>query len=463
MTYQSTARTSERARAERLTHRFTELFGHAPHGIWRAPGRVNLIGEHTDYNDGFVLPFAIDRAAMVAVRLKSGSESTAGTADLASTYAPDGGDLSRARFSIDSLTPGSVDGWGAYPAGVVYVLIGLDGAEVPGFELLVDSTVPVGAGLSSSHAVEVATIVALNDLLGLGLSHPDLARLIQRAENEFVGAPTGIMDQSVSLMGRAGGALFLDCRTLESEIVPLPLAEHGLSVLVIDSKVAHSHADGGYAARRASCERAAASLGISSLRDIPIADDAAPATFLDASIVPGSAPNTAAAPAPATGTVPGAPPNKGTPRTDVPAIDVLDDETTRRVRHVLSENRRVLETVERLRQGDLSGVGELMIASHVSLRDDYEVSCPELDLAVDAALDARAIGARMTGGGFGGSAIALVHESQLDQVRDAVLGTFADHELQTPDTFTVLPADGAQRITFAGPGCQEDVRRSGTR
>ncbi|WP_315280336.1 galactokinase [Kocuria carniphila] len=466
MTYQSTARTSERARAERLTHRFTELFGHAPHGIWRAPGRVNLIGEHTDYNDGFVLPFAIDRAAMVAVRLKSGSESTAGTADLASTYAPDGGDLSRARFSIDSLTPGSVDGWGAYPAGVVYVLIGLDGAEVPGFELLVDSTVPVGAGLSSSHAVEVATIVALNDLLGLGLSHPDLARLTQRAENEFVGAPTGIMDQSASLMGRAGGALFLDCRTLESEIVPLPLAEHGLSVLVIDSKVAHSHADGGYAARRASCERAATALGITSLRDLSTADDAAPATFSAARIVPGSAPNTAADAAPVTGPVPGAPPITGTPKTDVPELDpldVLDDETARRVRHVLSENARVLETVQRLRQGDLSGVGELMTASHVSLRDDYEVSCLELDLAVDAALNAGAIGARMTGGGFGGSAIALVHESQLDQVRDAVLKTFADHELQTPDTFTVLPADGAQRITFAGPGCQEDVRRSGTR
>lgn len=441
----------ERTRAERLTHRFTEFFGHAPHGVWRAPGRVNLIGEHTDYNDGFVLPFAIDRAAMVAVRLKQPSDTRTGTADLASTYAPGGGDYSRASFTVSELTPGSVDGWGAYPAGVVYVLAGLGGAEVPGFELLLDSTVPVGAGLSSSHAVEVATIVALNDLLGLGLSHPDLARLTQRAENEFVGAPTGIMDQSASLMGRAGGALFLDCRTLESEIVPLPLAEHGLSVLVIDTKVAHSHTDGGYAARRTSCERAAATLGVTSLRDIPIGDDAAPATIAATGTVPDSAPNTAADAAPATGTVPGAAPNRGTLRTDLPAqdpLDVLDDETARRVRHVLSENARVLETVQRLRKGDLSGVGELMTASHVSLRDDYEVSCLELDLAVDAALDAGAIGARMTGGGFGGSAIALVHESQLDQVRDAVLRTFADHELQSPDTFTVLPADGAQRIVM---------------
>ena len=437
----------ERARAQRLTQSFTEVYGHTPDGVWRAPGRVNLIGEHTDYNDGFVLPFAIDRAAMVAVRLKQLSDSAAHSADLASTYAPDGC-LAKVSFTIDSLTPGSVDGWGAYPAGVVYVLAGLGGAEVPGFELLLDSTVPVGAGLSSSHAVEVATIVALNDLLGLGLSHPDLARLTQRAENEFVGAPTGIMDQSASLMGRAGGALFLDCRTLESEIVPLPLAEHGLSVLVIDTKVAHSHADDGYAARRTSCERAAATLGVNSLRDIPIVDDAAPATIAATGTVPGSAPNTAVDAAPASGSVPGAPSTAGTPRTDVSAIDVLDDETARRVRHVLSENGRVLETVQRLRKGDLSGVGELMTASHVSLRDDYEVSCLELDLAVDAALNTGAIGARMTGGGFGGSAIALVHESQLDQVRDAVLRTFADHELQSPDTFTVLPADGAQRIVM---------------
>ena len=395
----------ERARAQRLTQSFTEVYGHTPDGVWRAPGRVNLIGEHTDYNNGFVLPFAIDRAAMVAVRLKQLSDSAAHSADLASTYAPDGC-LAKVSFTIDSLSPGSVDGWGAYPAGVAYVLAGLDGVNVPGFELLLDSTVPVGAGLSSSHAVEVATIVALNDLLGLGLSHPDLARLTQRAENEFVGAPTGIMDQSASLMGRAGGALFLDCRTLESKVVPLPLAEHGLSVLVIDTKVAHSHAHGGYAARRASCERAAATLGVASLRDLPTADDAAPAPFLDA----------------------------------------LDVETTRRVRHVLTENRRVLETVELLRQGDLSGVGELLTESHVSLREDYQVSCAELDLAVDAALDGGALGARMTGGGFGGSAIALVHTTGLDQVRDAVVRAFTNHELRTPDTFTVLPADGARRV-----------------
>lgn len=388
------------ARAVELAGRFAEVYGHAPDGVWRAPGRVNLIGEHTDYNDGFVLPFAIDRSAMVAVRLRRASEPDPEVVELASTYAPDGGRLSRARFRIPGLAPGAVGDWGAYPAGVVHVLGGLEAVQVPGLELLLDSTVPVGAGLSSSHAVEVATIVALNDLLGLGLERAAMARLTQRAENEFVGAPTGIMDQSASLMGRTGAALFLDCRTLAAETVPLPLAEHGLAVLVIDTRVAHSHADGGYGARRASCEAGAATLGAASLREVPADAD----------------------------------------------LSALDAVTARRVRHVLTENARVLATVERLRAGDVDGIGELLVASHTSLREDYEVSCPELDLAVDTALAAGAIGARMTGGGFGGSAIALTPVTQEDQVREAVLRNFVDAGLQTPEIFTVLPADGAQRV-----------------
>ncbi|MFI7482805.1 galactokinase [Kocuria sp. M1R5S2] len=393
----------DRARAARLAERFAEVYGHVPDGVWRAPGRVNLIGEHTDYNEGFVLPFAIDRSAMVAVRLRRDTGTGVGGRDvveLASTYAPDGSGLSRAGFPVAGPAPGSVPGWGAYPAGVVSVLTGLDDVTVPGFELLLDSTVPVGAGLSSSHAVEVATMVALDDLLGLGLDRPAMARMTQRAENEFVGAPTGIMDQSASLMGRTGSALFLDCRSLATELVPLPVAEHGLRVLVIDTKVAHSHADGGYAARRATCERAAAALGVDSLRDVPAETD----------------------------------------------LGALDEESARRVRHVLTENRRVLQCVQLLRKGDVAGVGDLLTASHASLRDDYEVSCPELDLAVDTALTAGALGARMTGGGFGGSAIALVPAAREEQVRDAVLRGFADVGPATPDIFTVLPADGAQRL-----------------
>lgn len=376
------------------------MYGHAPDGVWRAPGRVNLIGEHTDYNDGFVLPFAIDRSAMVAVRLRRASEPDPGTVELASTYAPDGQRLSRARFRIPDLAPGSVGDWGAYPAGVVHVLAGLEGVQVPGFELLLDSTVPVGAGLSSSHAVEVATIVALNDLLDLGLDRPGMARLTQRAENEFVGAPTGIMDQSASLMGRAGAALFLDCRSLAAETVPLPLAEHGLAVLVIDTRVAHSHADGGYGARRASCEAGAAALGAASLREVPADAD----------------------------------------------LSALDAVTARRVRHVLTENARVLATVERLRAGDVAGTGQLLIASHTSLREDYEVSCPELDLAVEAALAAGAIGARMTGGGFGGSAIALVAAGEAERTAAAVTEAFARAGHRAPGTFVVAPGEGAGRV-----------------
>ncbi|MEX5269397.1 galactokinase [Kocuria sabuli] len=390
----------EEVRAERLARRFADEFGHAPDGVWRAPGRVNLIGEHTDYNDGFVLPFAIDRAAMVAVRVRRAGETGHDVVDLASTYAPDGAGLSRARFPAGDLAPGSVPGWGAYPAGVVHVLAGPDGEAVPGFELLLDSTVPVGAGLSSSHAVEVATVVALNDLLGRGLDRPAMARLTQRAENEFVGAPTGIMDQSASLMGRAGSALFLDCRTLDAETVPLPLAEHGLAVLVVDTGVAHSHADGGYAARRASCERGAAALGVASLRDVPADAD----------------------------------------------LGVLDEETARRVRHVLTENRRVLEAVERLRTGDVRGIGPLLAASHASMRDDYEISCPELDLAVEAATAAGAVGARMTGGGFGGSAIALVPADQAGRIAGTVTEAFLRAGHRTPDAFVVVPGEGAQRV-----------------
>ncbi|MGQ1796447.1 galactokinase [Kocuria oceani] len=388
------------ARAVELAGRFAEVYGHAPDGVWRAPGRVNLIGEHTDYNDGFVLPFAIDRSAMVAVRLRRASEPDPGTVELASTYAPDGQRLSRARFRIPDLAPGAVGDWGAYPAGVVHVLAGLEGVQVPGFELLLDSTVPVGAGLSSSHAVEVATIVALNDLLDLGLDRPGMARLTQRAENEFVGAPTGIMDQSASLMGRAGAALFLDCRSLAVETVPLPLAEHGLAVLVIDTRVAHSHADGGYGARRASCEAGAAALGAASLREVPADAD----------------------------------------------LSALDAVTARRVRHVLTENARVLATVERLRAGDVAGTGQLLIASHTSLREDYEVSCPELDLAVEAALAAGAIGARMTGGGFGGSAIALVAAGEAERTAAAVTEAFARAGRRAPGTFVVAPGEGAGRV-----------------
>ncbi|CEA06678.1 Galactokinase [Arthrobacter saudimassiliensis] len=379
-------------RRSRLAGAFTEEYGTAPDGAWRAPGRVNLIGEHTDYNDGFVLPFAIDRSVLAAVRLRADG----GPVRLASTYGASG--LSRSSFDLAALAPGTVSGWGAYPAGVVHALQAA-GHQVPGFDLLLDSTVPVGAGLSSSHAVEVAVAVALNELLGLGLSAPELARLTQRAENDFVGAPTGIMDQSASLMGSRGRALFLDCRTLSAQSVPLPLAEQGLTVLVIDTRVAHSHADGGYGARRASCEAAAAAFGVPSLRRLPADAD----------------------------------------------LSRLDPTTRARVQHVLAENERVLAAVRVLQEGRIRDVGPLLTDSHRSLRDLYEVSCPELDAAVDAALAGGALGARMTGGGFGGSAIALLEEEAVDVVAAAVQAEFAAHGFAAPALFSVLPADGAGR------------------
>ena len=387
------------ARVSALREGFTKTFGHHPEGIWRAPGRVNLIGEHTDYNMGYVLPFAIDKNALVAIRRKSQLEPESTTLDFASTYG--GADSNPVTsITIDELVPKAVPGWAAYPAAVVWALNELDGVQLSGFELLVDSDVPVGSGLSSSHALEVGTIVALNDLYDLGLTHTRMAQLTQRAENEFVGAPTGIMDQSASLMSQAQHALFLDCRSMEAATVPLPLAEHDAVVLVIDTRVEHSHVDGGYAARRRSCEQACEVLGVDALRDVASVD----------------------------------------------ALEAIDDPVIkRRAKHIVTENQRVLQTVKVLGEGDLDAVGELLYQSHVSMRDDYEISSEELDAAVEAALAAGAIGARMTGGGFGGSAIALIHREQVEPVSQAVLEAFEQAGYVQPNIFTVVADEGAGR------------------
>ncbi|MGW9413195.1 galactokinase [Arthrobacter cupressi] len=377
-----------------LTARFEEAFGAAPDGVWQAPGRVNLIGEHTDYNEGFVLPFAIDKTAKVAVRLRDDS-----TVRLLSTF----GDQGMVDAELAGLAPGSgTKGWGKYPLGVAWALQ-QRGITVPGFELLLDSDVPLGAGLSSSHAIECAVISALNELLGAGLSAEEMVLATQQAENSFVGAPTGIMDQSASLRGSKGKAVFLDCRDQSVQLVPFDAEAAGLVLLVIDTKVSHSHADGGYASRRASCELGARLMGVPALRDLALEqlDDAA---------------------------------------------RVLDDTTFRRVRHVVTENARVLETVERLATDGAGSIGGFLDASHASMRDDFEISCPELDLAVDTARANGAIGARMTGGGFGGSAIALTPVGLGQQVRDAVVRSFAEAGHTAPDIFTVTPAAGASRL-----------------
>ena len=388
----TTARTDAGTGA--LADRFEATFGAGPHGIWAAPGRVNLIGEHTDYNQGFVLPFAIDKRARTAVRLRDDS-----AVRLLSTF----GDQELVETDAAALAPGAVTGWAKYPLGVVWALQ-QHGIEVPGFDLLLDSDVPLGAGLSSSHAIECAVVTALNELTGAGLSAEEMVLLTQHAENAFVGAPTGIMDQSASLRGASGHAVFLDCRDQSVELVPFRAREAGLVLLVIDTKVEHSHADGGYASRRASCELGAEVMGVKALRDVAVAD-------LEE------------------------------------ASRLLDDTTFRRARHIVTENDRVLQTVRTLRSRGPAHIGPLLDASHASMRDDFEISCPELDLAVDTARTHGAIGARMTGGGFGGSAIALTPVQDERQVRDAVVRAFAEAHFTRPEIFTVSPSTGAARIS----------------
>lgn len=376
-----------------LAARFEREFGKAPDGVWQAPGRVNLIGEHTDYNEGFVLPFAIDKTARVAVAVRPDS-----VVRLLSTY----GDHGMVSADVSALDADSAKGWTKYPLGVMWALQ-QRGIAVPGLDLLLDSTVPLGAGLSSSHAIECAVISALNELTGAGLEPEEMVLATQRAENDFVGAPTGIMDQSASLRGAKGHAVFLDCRDQSVQLVPFEAEPAGLVMLVIDTKVSHSHADGGYASRRASCELGAEVLGVKALRDVKT-DDLAEAGGL------------------------------------------LDELTYRRVRHVVTENERVLQTVQLLATEGPGAIGALLDASHASMRDDFEISCPELDLAVATSRANGAIGARMTGGGFGGAAIALTPLAEEQKVRAAVERAFAEAGYKAPDIFTVTPAEGAMRV-----------------
>ncbi|GAA1635761.1 galactokinase [Microbacterium flavum] len=370
-------------------------------GTWSAPGRVNLIGEHTDYNDGFVFPFATPHRTTVALRARDD-----GRISVSSTFDRDPVEV--AATDLNGLFPvrrEEVVEWARYPLGVAWALLeatGTDPASVMGVDLAFSSDVPVGAGLSSSAAIEGATAAALNEVWRLGLDRVALARAGRRAENDAVGAPTGIMDQMASMLGRVDAGTFLDCRSLDAEVVDLGFEAAGLAVVVMDTRVTHAHSTGGYGERRAACERGAALMGVAALRDLS-ADDL--------------------------------------PR----ARTVMDDVTFRRARHVITENQRVLDTVATLRTDGPRAIGALLDASHASLRDDFEVSVPELDLAVDTARTAGAIGARMTGGGFGGAAIALVDHARVDAVRDAVEAAFAHAGYTAPHVFTVRPSEGARR------------------
>ena len=369
-----------------IARSFEELYGRKPEVIAEAPGRVNLIGEHIDYSEGFVLPFAIADRTHAAIAARPD-----GLVRIASHQRKE------KIFSIDinDVKPGSKGDWEKYVLGVLWSL-----GITTGVEILVDGNVPGGAGLSSSAALECSVAVGLNTLFSLNKSFEDLARATQKAENDYVGMPCGIMDQSVSLMGQAGSALLLDCRDLSTELIPFNVAEAGLELLIIDTQAHHALVDGGYAERRASCESVAAKLGIPSMRHLTL-------ELLEAE------------------------------RAKVTETEFI------RARHAVTEIARVQDAVAALRASDFVTLGQLINASHVSLRDDYTVSCPELDVAVDAAIAAGAIGARMFGGGFGGSALALIKASDLQMTREAVTAAFEKNGFKKPRFFTSLPSAGA--------------------
>jgi galactokinase len=373
-----------------IEEKFLETFGEEPDLVAAAPGRVNLIGEHIDYSEGFVLPFAIKDRTLVAARKRDDSTVRVASAQRRNKIVT---------VDIKDVKPGLKGEWERYALGVLWSM-----GVKSGVDLLIDGHVPLGAGLSSSAALECSVATAMNHLFDLGFNLEEVARLTQKAENQYVGVPCGIMDQSVSLMATHGFALLLDCRDLSTRNIPFDVASHGLELLIIDTQAHHALTDGGYAERRASCESVAAKLHVKSMRELTIAQ-------LDSS------------------------------------RDQLSETQYFRARHAITEMKRVLDCVEALSSGDFVNVGQLMNQSHLSLRDDYNVSCPELNTAVEASLAAGALGSRMVGGGFGGSAIALIQASKTSETIIAVEKAFADRKFKAPRFFTSLPSQGAELLS----------------
>ena len=373
-----------------ISSAFETTFGRKPEVVAQAPGRVNLIGEHIDYSDGFVLPFAIDSVTRCAIAKRDDQLIRISSAQR---------DNKVIEISLNDLAAKTGNDWSRYVLGVIWAMninVGLD--------VFIDGQVPLGAGLSSSAALECSVAKALNHRFNLEKSDADLARITQRAENEYVGVPCGIMDQSVSLMARAGYALLLDCRDLSTQHIPVDFAGAGLRLLIVDTRAHHALVDGGYAERRASCESVVKKLGVKSLRDVSMETLTA---------------------------------NK----------NQLTEVEFKRARHAVTEIARVQAAVTQLKNQDFSALGELINQSHISLRDDYTVSCPELDLTVETALQNGALGARMVGGGFGGSAIALIKESDAGRISQAIEKAFADAKFKAPRFFDSLPSDGARILS----------------
>jgi galactokinase len=383
--------------------RISEALLKARAEVWFAPGRANLMGEHTDYNEGFVLPFALAQGVTAIVSARDDDLLV-----LRSKQVPD----TPLTAPVDSLAPGAVTGWAAYPAGVAWALRAA-GHAVRGASIDVDSDLPVGAGVSSSAALECSVALALCSRSGVTVPRRDLAAIARRAENEFVGAPTGIIDQSAALLCEKGHALLLNCGTLATTQVPFRPAAAGVSAIVIDTRVTHALVSGEYAARRAECEAAARLLGV-----------------------------------PALGAV-----------TDLRTLDKLDDPLLRRrARHVITDSARAREIAAALQGPDGTGtgatkretyafVGESLIDGHASLRDDFEVSWPEADVAVETAMAAGAYGAKMIGGGFGGSVLALVPMGNAGAVRAAVTETFTERGWTPPEFLDAVPSPAARRLS----------------
>ena len=377
---------------QRVMAAFSEQFHRPPALLVRAPGRVNLIGEHTDYNDGFVMPMAIDRAVWIALRPRQ--DRTVNVHSLMYDQ--------RTRFSLDHLKKGPT-GWVEYLKGVAWAMQEA-GYTLQGFDGIVAGDVPFGAGLSSSAALEMATARAFAAISGVPWEPANMAIIGQRAENEWVGVQCGIMDQMISAAGQTGHALLIDCRTLEMTPVPLPA---GISVVILDTATRRGLLDSAYNERRAQCEAAARFFGVPALRDVSMEQ------FQE-------------------------------------RAGKLDDLTRRRAHHVISENERTLAAVDVMNHGDAAELGRLFVASHASLRDDFEVSSSELDAIVDCALrDVRCYGARMTGAGFGGCAVALVRAEAAKSFAGEVAACYQKTAGLLPQIYLCAPANGAEVIDLA--------------
>ena len=373
---------------------------------WFAPGRANLMGEHTDYNEGYVLPFALAQGVTASAAARPGRLLV-----LRSKQVPD----DQVTVSLDSLAPGAVTGWAAYPAGVAWSLREA-GIDVAGASIDIDSDLPVGAGVSSSAALECSVALALCELSGVTVERRDLATIAKRAENDFVGVPTGIIDQYAALLCQEGHAMLLDCATLAVTQVPFAPAAAGTNALIIDTRVAHALVSGEYGQRRAECEEAARQLGV---------------------------------------------PYLGAVRDPAEAGRLADPVLRRRARHVISDSVRARAIASALVSGAVPAadgtesvplpeiyryIGRLLTEAHVSLRDDFEVSWPEADVTVEVAVAAGALGARMIGGGFGGSVLALIPVERMATVRAALTEAFTERSWTPPEFVEAIPSAAARQL-----------------